>query len=80
MKNHILLFIALFICSNNLFSQENRSDRGWNDTKQTTYYMGEKSNSINEFRSTPYPKSEANHPDNNNDNGEYPIIHTVVSE
>ena len=28
--------------------------------------MGEKDNSTNEFRSTPYPTSETNNPDNNN--------------
>tara|TARA_Y100001968_G_scaffold328897_1_gene376995 strand:+ start:4560 stop:5678 length:1119 start_codon:yes stop_codon:yes gene_type:complete len=66
MKNQFLLFIILFIFSTNIFSQENRSNRGWNDTNQTTYYMGEKANSTNEFRSTPYPKSAVNNPDNNN--------------
>ena len=70
MKNHILLFTTLFIFSNSLFSQENRSNRGWNDSNQTTYYMGEQDNSSNEFRSTPYPKSEVNNPDNNNWNSD----------
>jgi len=63
MKNQILLFISLFVLGIS-FSQENRSNRGWSDSNQTTYYMGEKDNSDNEFRSTPYPKSETNNPDN----------------
>ena len=66
MKNHILLFVVLFIFSNASFSQENRSNRGWNDSKQTTYYMGEQDNDANEFRSTNYPKSNANNPDDDN--------------
>jgi len=66
MKNQILVFVILFIFSSNLFSQENRSNRGWDDTNQTTYYMGEKDNSLNEFRSTQYPNSETNNPDKNN--------------
>ena len=47
MKNQILLFIVLFLTTDVLFSQENRSNRGWNDANQTTYYMGEKDNSNN---------------------------------
>ena len=49
MKNQILIIIVLATFSSNLFSQENRSNRGWNDANQTTYYMGEKDNSVNEF-------------------------------
>ena len=66
MKNQILIIIVLATFSSNLFSQENRSNRGWNDANQTTYYMGEKDNSLNEFRSEPYPISDVNNPDNNN--------------
>ncbi|MAQ70078.1 MAG: hypothetical protein CMD23_03160 [Flavobacteriales bacterium] len=70
MKNQILLFVVLFLTTDVLFSQENRSNRGWNDSNQTTYYMGEKDNSNNEFRSTPHPQSNVNNPDNDawNDN------------
>ena len=64
MKNQVLLFL-LVMCfiSNYAFSQENRSNRGWNDSNQTTYYMGEKNGETNEFRSTPYPESNTNNPD-----------------
>ena len=63
MKNQVLLF-SLVMCfiSNYAFSQENRSNRGWNDSNQTTYYMGEKNGESNEFRSTPYPESNTNNP------------------
>ena len=65
MKNQILLLIISFIVSGFLFSQEeNRTSRKWSDANQTTYYMGEKDNSNNEWRSEPYPESDANNPDN----------------
>ncbi|MBF25352.1 MAG: hypothetical protein CMP49_02395 [Flavobacteriales bacterium] len=65
MKNQVLLFTVFLGFSSVLFSQENRSNRGWNDANQTTYYMGEKANENNEFRATHYPKSPTNNPDSN---------------
>ena len=62
MKNYILTFIVLFSFFNNLFSQENRSNREWSDENQTTYYMDPENN---EYRSDWYPNSRVNNPDNN---------------
>ena len=66
MKNQILVFIVLFSCSSNLFSQENRSDRGWEDSNQNTYYMWGTDDADSEYRSESYPNSRVNNPDNNN--------------
>jgi len=63
MKKKILIIIILVTFSINLFAQENRSNRGWDNTNQTTYYMGSEEG---EFRSNSYPQSNVNNPDNNN--------------
>ena len=74
MKNQILILFIAAIMSSSLFSQvENRSDRRWSDSNQTTYYIGEKDGENNEWRSETYPISDVNNPDSDSWNS--PINH-----
>jgi hypothetical protein len=64
MKNQILLLVISLISSQFIYSQvENRSDRKWNESNQTTYYIGETDEGSTQWRSDTYPVSDVNNPD-----------------
>ena len=63
MKNQILLLVSLLMLFNISFSQENRNNREWNNSNQTTYYMGDDMKVNSDFRGELYPESRTNNPD-----------------